>query len=189
MLKQIILNNRQIDYDSRLSSRTRRLRLTVYGDGRLALTRPRWLSERAAADFMRTKADWILARLDHFKKFPSPLVAGPGRRADYLAQREAARSFITQRLEYFNQFYNFQYQRISIRDQKTRWGSCSRRGNLSFNYRLLNLPPEIADYVIVHELCHLQELNHSPRFWRLVAKILPDYDDRRHKLRNKIDSL
>jgi hypothetical protein len=104
-------------------------------------------------------------------------------RLDYQKNKEMARHLIVSRLEYFNSFYNFSYGRVSIRDQKTRWGSCSRRGNLNFNYRLLNLSAELRDYVIVHELCHLQELNHGHGFWSLVQRIVPDHKKLRRELK------
>ena len=65
--------------------------------------------------------------------------------------------------------------RVTIREQKTRWGSCSRKGNLNFNWKLIRAPQEALDYVVVHELCHLYEFNHSPGFWRMVESVLPDY--------------
>jgi len=116
-------------------------------------------------------------RIKHSKK--------PLNKQDYLTRKEEARALIISRLEYFNQFYNFTYKRVSVRQQRTRWGSCSRQGNLNFNYRLLDLSPDISDYIIVHELCHLKEFNHSSRFWSLVAQIIPDYAARRAKLRQK----
>ncbi|MDP2944335.1 MAG: M48 family metallopeptidase, partial [bacterium] len=87
---------------------------------------------------------------------------------------------------HFNRFYNFKYRRISIRDQKTRWGSCSRTGNLNFSYRVLELTPAAADYIIIHELCHLREFNHCVRFWALVAKTVPDYVRLRRELRGRV---
>ena len=66
--------------------------------------------------------------------------------------------------------------RIAIRDQKSRWGSCSRKGNLNFNWKLIMAPPPALDYVVIHELCHLHEFNHSPRFWQLVAAQMPEYE-------------
>lgn len=102
---------------------------------------------------------------------------------NYLQYKNQARCLVRQRLDYFNQFYNYKYNRVSIKNQRSRWGSCSRLGNLNFNYRLAHLPTELADYIIVHELCHLKEMNHSARFWQLVAQTMPDYLERRRELR------
>ena len=82
---------------------------------------------------------------------------------------------MTNRINYFNAFYGFKIKRIAIKNQSTRWGSCSSLGNLNFNYKIIYLRPELADYLIVHELCHLGELNHSKRFWALVSKTMPKY--------------
>lgn len=89
-----------------------------------------------------------------------------------------ARAVIPEKVRYFARILGVSYGRITIRNQKTRWGSCSAKGNLNFNYLLLLMPEEILDYVVVHELCHRLELNHSPAFWRLVEKVLPDYRQR-----------
>jgi predicted metal-dependent hydrolase len=81
------------------------------------------------------------------------------------------------------------YGRITIRNQKTRWGSCSGKGNLNFNCLLMLAPPEVLDYVVVHELCHRREMNHSPRFWALVEQVLPDWRQRRQWLKTHGDAL
>lgn len=83
------------------------------------------------------------------------------------------------RVRHFGAFIGRSPKRITVRDQKTRWGSCSSRGNLNFNWRLITMPPEVLDYVVVHELCHMIEMNHSPAFWDLVRKYMPDYEKRR----------
>ena len=98
-------------------------------------------------------------------------------------QKEQAELFVESRINYFNKFYNFKINRISIKNQSTRWGSCSSKGNLNFNYKIIYLKPELADYLIVHELCHLGELNHSKRFWALVKKTVPDYAEVGRQLR------
>ncbi len=104
-------------------------------------------------------------------------------RAAYTKYKEAARALAKSRLAYYNQFYGFHINRVAIKNSRTRWGSCSRKGNLNFNYRLALLPQDMADYIIVHELCHLGEFNHSPKFWALVAKTLPNWKEIRKKFK------
>ncbi|MGA2418298.1 MAG: M48 family metallopeptidase [Candidatus Staskawiczbacteria bacterium] len=97
------------------------------------------------------------------------------RRRFTIKKREQARRFIENRINYFNGLYNFKINRIAIKNTTTRWGSCSSKKNLNFNYKIIYLRPALADYLIVHELCHLGEFNHSKRFWALVQKTIPDY--------------
>jgi len=104
---------------------------------------------------------------------------------NYLKYKDVSLSLAKSRLEYWNTFYNFKYNRVVIRNQKTRWGSCSKKGNLNFNYKIALLPPKTADYIIIHELCHIGEFNHSKNFWDLVAKTMPDYKEVRGSLRKK----
>ncbi len=104
----------------------------------------------------------------------------------YQINKNSARALIMARINYFAQAYGVTTKRIAIRNQKTRWGSCSKAGNLNFNYKLIFLSPDLIDYVIVHELCHLIEFNHSPKFWLQVAKAIPDYGNLRKKLQ-KVD--
>lgn len=98
-----------------------------------------------------------------------------GRRRHYEQHKETARALVHARIAFFNHAGAFPVRRIAIRNQKTRWGSCSKLGNLNFHYKLAFLPSAVADYVIVHELCHLHEFNHSVRFWTLVEAVLPNY--------------
>ncbi len=165
--------------------RSRHLRLAVHHDGRIVVTKPYLVSKASAEAFLLSKIGWVEAALERFKKMPAPL-ARPHDHEDYLKNKQAAHVFVLRRLEHFNQIYDFKYSKISIRDQKTRWGSCSKSGHLNFSYRLLELSPAAADYIIVHELCHLKEFNHSARFWALVAKTVPDYEERRKELRGRV---
>lgn len=106
--------------------------------------------------------------------------------ADYTPEKiERVRELVHNRLSYFAPLYDVVYKKVAIRDQKTRWGSCSARGNLNFNYRIVDLTLEQADYIIVHELCHLREMNHSDRFWGLVERQIPDWK----RLRNEIKAI
>ncbi len=109
----------------------------------------------------------------------------------YRAYKEQARTLVSLRLTHFNQFYNLKLNRVFIKNQKSRWGSCSSKGNLNFNYKIALLPPHLADYIIVHELCHLKEFNHSHAFWDLVAQTMPDWKKRRNELKtiSKLESV
>lgn len=98
-------------------------------------------------------------------------------------KREQARRLVENRLGYFNKFYNFKINRVAIKNTSSRWGSCSSLGNLNFNYKIIYLRPELADYLIVHELCHLGELNHSKKFWALVGQTTPNYVEINRELR------
>jgi len=101
----------------------------------------------------------------------------------YTTYKSIAKHQITKRVHEINSLYNHNINLISVRNQRTRWGSCSEHGNLNFSYRLIFLPPEICDYVIVHELCHLAELNHSTTFWALVETTIPNYKALKRRLR------
>jgi predicted metal-dependent hydrolase len=172
--KKIIIQGQEIAYSLRSYKSSRHLRLAISGNGSVTVTKPVFVTEKMVHDFLETKGDWILEQL--VKSANNPQSLSPAQElAEYQRYKIRAHNFVSDRLEYFNRFYGFKYGRVSVRRQKTRWGSCSRTGNLNFNYRLIFLEPAAADYIIVHELCHLGEFNHSPDFWRLVAKQIPDY--------------
>lgn len=101
----------------------------------------------------------------------------------YMKYRLEAAKLISDKLTPWSQKIGVSYNGVSVRNQATRWGSCSARGNLSFNYRILFLPEVLQDYVIVHELCHLRHHNHSANFWGMIAKFLPDSQQLRAELK------
>src|SRR3989339_441414 len=100
-----------------------------------------------------------------------------------IKKRELARRFVWQKINYFNRFYNFKISRVAIKNQSARWGSCSSKGNLNFNYKIIYLRPALANYLIVHELCHLGQFNHSKNFWALIKQTIPDYVEINKELR------
>lgn len=100
-----------------------------------------------------------------------------------MALREEARALVHARLAHFAPMYGVELRKVFIKNHKSRWGSCSTKGNLNFNYKIVLLPPDVADYIIVHELCHLREFNHSARFWTLVAEVVPNHLVVRRRLR------
>jgi len=150
----------------------------------VVVTLPYRAKEGIAKVFVEEKKDWLLRKLALHKERQSASGVSLGRK-DYLKHKEDARTLVHARVEHFNTIYKHSFKNISIRNQKTRWGSCSRKGNLNFNFRLLFLPENLRDYVIVHELCHLKELNHSPRFWGLVSHQFPNFKDMRKELHKR----
>ena len=181
METKIILNNQAIKCKIKKSRRAKRARLAVYCDASIVLTVPYYCSNKLVENFIQKNSKWLFAKINSFKKRKFSLIGGG--KNDYLENRARAFEIAKQRADYFNSFYNFQFNKISIRNQKTRWGSCSQKRNLNFNYRIIYLPQHIADYIIVHELCHLKEFNHSRKFWNLVSFKIPNYLEIRRELR------
>lgn len=163
---------------------SRHMRVLVHGDGRVVATAPYRATYGAMERFLFSREDWIKKALSKFASHKTILPGGGV--AHYKKHKGQAREFVLDRLEHFNQFYNFKYNRVSIRNQKSRWGSCSKKGNLNFNYKIIFLRPEQAGYIIAHELCHLRELNHSKKFWDLVSAAIPCYKEIRRKLRKLV---
>ena len=170
-------------------SRRRTLGLEVTADERVLARVPRRASDRAVRQFVEEKKDWILEKY-LLQKSRNERRQEAARDRDYekdpaleARYRELARMVIGQRVSWFAAKMGVTYGRISIRAQKTRWGSCSSRGNLNFNWKLILMPPEILDYVVVHELAHRKQMNHSKLFWAEVERILPDYERRRRWLK------
>ena len=97
--------------------------------------------------------------------------------------KKAAKKILTAKTDYYAQIMNLKYGRITITSAKTRFGSCSSKGNIAFSYRLMLYPEAAIDYVVVHELAHLREMNHSPAFYRVIASVLPDYKERKKLLK------
>lgn len=182
--KKTILYNREIEYTIRKSRRSRCLRVSVYCDASVVVTAPVFLGEHRIERFLYERGSWILEKLDHFLRIGEVVRLGGGKR-DYQKYREEAREFVNKKIQEVNKIYNFSFGRVSIKNHKRRWGSCSQKRNLNFNYKILFLPENLAEYIIAHELCHLQEFNHSRDFWKLVAIAAPDYRERVRELRKR----
>lgn len=172
-------------YTVRSNSRSRRMRLSVARDGSVTVSAPKHIALSVVEGFVARHAEWVLHKIEMFRRLPPrDPVARYGRR-EYLLNKEKARDLVLSRLAYFSPLLGVTYGRVAIRDQKTCWGSCSRTGNLNFNYKLLFLSPALRDYVIVHELAHRIELNHSRRFWEVVGGVFPEWHSLRRELREK----
>jgi predicted metal-dependent hydrolase len=156
--------------------RARRYILRVDADGRLRITIPRGGSRQAAEAFAARHDAWVQRQRARLVRTGTPA-------ADHSAVRVRAREELPPMLLDWAQRLGLRVQAVSVRDQRTRWGSCGRNGRICLNWRLLLMPGWVRDYVLVHELMHLQRLDHSPRFWALVAKAYPAYRDARAWLR------
>lgn len=185
MKYQLALATRTIEYTLKTSLRSRSVRLSVYGDGDVRVSAPKWLGQSTIEKFIIQKSDWIVRKIDHFAR-RGPMICLKSGAADYRTHRDRALVIAEKKVLQWNAFYRFDVHNITVRNQKSCWGSCSTKGNLSFNYKIVHLPENLVDYIVVHELCHLGQFNHSVRFWNLVAQTIPDYKERRKELKQYI---
>jgi len=156
------------------------LAIQITPAGEVVVRSPRRMSRRGIEAFVKEKEGWILAHLEKLQSRPAP-VPLPAEKLEDLVR--SALEWFPRRTAFFAPLVGVQYGRITIRNQKTRWGSCSTAGNLNFNCLLMLAPEEIRDYVVVHELCHRLEMNHSKAFWAHVERLLPDYAARKKWLK------
>lgn len=184
MQQEIILSNKKVSYTLRRNRRAKSVRLSVGAGGALTVTIPYGIALWRAEKFLQEKADWVMRSIEAMEKRRADSIFSHRSKREYYKLKERARALAKNKVEYFSSLYGIRPGAIAIRNQKTRWGSCSKRGNLNFNYKIALLPGHLADYIVVHELCHIVEFNHSKRFWQLVAKAIPDYKARRREIKN-----
>lgn len=182
MEKQITLQDKKVIYTLRKSKRARRMRLAVYCDGSVVVTTPHNLQETVADRFIREKTEWLFSKLAFFKQFEGKHMARYSH-DDYLQYKDKAHALVEVKARSLADSHGYSYNKLTIKNQKTCWGSCSRKANLNFNYKILFLPEPIQDYIVAHELCHLKEFNHSKRFWKLVGSVMPEYLEIRDQLK------
>lgn len=162
----------------------KRIKLSVHSDGRCVVSAPKYVPQYIIKQFVHSKSEWIQERLYHFAKTRKDKPT-PHTKEEIAELKKKALALVEKRLRHFNVSYGYEWKDIRIKNQKTRWGSCSKRGNLNFNYKIALLPPHMADYIIVHELCHLGAFDHSRTFWNLVGKTVPDYKAIRDALKKE----
>ena len=145
-------------------------------NGEIIARAPLRMKDKDIYNFIESKKSWIeknLAKIEEREKAISDV--GPFTEKEIKALAEKAKVIISQRVEYYAPMIGVTYNRITIRCQRTRWGSCSSKGNLNFNCLLALFPFEIIDSVVVHELCHRKHMNHSPQFYAEIEKVFPEY--------------
>ena len=163
--------------------RARRYVIRVRDDGSVRVTVPRWGSKRGALAFAKEEHAWIEKQRRRLRDDTAARREGEGESAGDAEARARAKRDLPARLLALAAEHGLDVHRISIRNQRWRWGSCSRSGHICLNWRLVRMPDFVRDYVMIHELMHLKRMDHSPRFWKLVAKACPDYPVARQWLR------
>ena len=182
--KSIKLLNQNTDYYLKVNKKSKNLKIAINSDGECIVTVPRYVPQFIINHFVESKSKWILDKIEHFRHLKGGVFKSRDEKhKEYLKYKSKALLIAKTRLEYFNQRYHYTWNQTSVKNQKTRWGSCSSKKNLNFNYKIALLPAKQVDYIIIHELCHLKEMNHSKNFWNLVAFSMPDYQEVRNDLR------
>lgn len=186
MKRTVRAGGRRIEY-TLIQSVRKNVLLQALPEGQTRVYAPKAMRLRDVDELVRQKAGEIAAmhaevdrRLDEDRRAhpvaDGSRIAVEGRLRTLRLHAGAPRAEIGERIAALHPAIGGEFGRVAVRDQRTRWGSCSSKHNLNFNWKLIMAPPEALDYVVVHELCHLHEFNHSPRFWARVGSVMPDYE-------------
>lgn len=155
-----------------IRSSRKTISLEIKPDGTLLVRAPQRLSKQAVERFLLSKDHWIREKLQKYEHRPA---LPPLTESELDNLKKQAKADLAARVARYAPLVGISYGRITVRAQKTRWGSCTRAGNLNFNCLLMLCPDQVRNYVVIHELCHRKEMNHSARFWAEVAKVCPGY--------------
>ncbi len=170
-----------ISYTLKRYKKSKSLKIKIRPDGEVVVTAPTRLPKSYIETFIQEQSGWITEKLNYLDSLPEPHIKT--QKGDYKKYKETARVIVHKHILNLNTHYGFAFKKVAIRDQKTRWGSCSSKKNLSFNYKIALIPEKFAQYIVAHELCHLKEMNHGPRFWKLVEETIPEYQKIQNELR------
>ncbi len=176
----MIKSEEMISYEV-IRSKRKTSAIQVKRDGGVVVRCPLWVTDRDIRRFVEEHQEWIVRN-------QKQVIERLEKRTVYTKEqvkelRQHARWMLAQKTWLWAQKMQVTYGKLTIRQQTSRWGSCSVKGNLNFNWKLVLVPQDLVDYVVVHELAHRREMNHSPRFWKIVEEQLPDYRERRRRLR------
>ena len=168
-----------------IRSNRRSIGLEVHRDGIILARIPSVVSDRELQNFIREHQAWIVRKYNALARAEDAGKSTGAKAYDQLTEQERQQicDKLAQRVRQYCRIMGVTVGRITIRNQKTRWGSCSSKGNVNLNYHLYYLPEELLDYVVIHELAHRRYMNHSAQFWAEVERYCPDYKMRREKLR------
>ena len=165
------------DADMKLIRSNRKsIAIEITSTGQVIVRAPRYMPEAEIQQFVESKSAWLEKHLEKHEKNKGVLQTEGKFTANEINRLiEIAKQVIPAKVAYYARLMGVTYGRITIRTQKTRWGSCTSEGNLNFNCLLMMAPPEVLDYIVIHELSHRVEMNHSAKFWAQVEKVLPEY--------------
>jgi len=165
-----------------LRSDRKSISIQISRSGEVLVRCPRWMHDEDIRCFVMKHENWVRRQLEKQQEAPQATVLSEEELEELT---KLAKSRIPERVEFYSQRMGVSYGRITIRHQHSKWGSCSSKGNLNFNCLLMLAPEDVLDYIVVHELCHLLEMNHSQQFWEAVERILPDYRNQEKWLKEK----
>lgn len=173
-----------------IKSKRKTISLQIKQDSSIELKAPLHTTNAQIQEFLNQKSEWIEKHLQAVLERKKRLSqVKPLNKEEIHELANQALEVIPKRVAYFASLVGVTYGRITIRNQKSRWGSCSTKGNLNFNCLLMLAPTDVLDYVVVHELCHRKEMNHSPKFWAEVRKVMPDYEKQKLWLKEHGDEI
>ena len=182
--KEIAYEDKKIDFILNKSKKAKNIKIEIKKTGNIFLIAPKLIPNFLAVQFLKTKIDWVLEKQREVLEKRENQKVPELSQKDFLQYKKESLEKIKERVEYFAEKGDFTYGKITIKNNKSNWGSCSSKGNLNFNYRLIFLDPEELDYIIIHELSHLKEMNHSKNFWTEVEKLCPKYKEIRKRIKN-----
>jgi len=169
---------RRHQYTLKRSARAKRLRIQIESNATVTVVAPHRLGVGAIERFVHEQRLWIARQVLKQKRQQKVCLEG-----SFEQHKARAKKFVRDRVKHFAALHGFEYGRISVKQTTSQWGSCSAEKNLSFSYKIYFLPPELADYVIIHELCHTRHMNHGKPFHGLMGQVLPAYRARRARLK------
>ncbi len=173
----------QLEHVEVIQSNRKTMSIQIKKTGQVIVRAPYWMKDADIHRVVKDREEWIKKHLKIVEEEKKHQMCISEEEVQELVRK--AKRILPQKVSYYAEKIGVTYGRITIRHQKTRWGSCSSKGNLNFNCVLMMAPEEVQDYIVVHELCHRKEMNHSKKFWDEVEKILPEYRKQEQWLKTK----
>ena len=180
---QVVIGDQKIDYIFKRLRRSRSLRISVKKGGQVTVSAPFFVLAKQAEKFLIQNGNWLLEKLK-FQKEKAANSIFPFGHKDFVINKSKALHLVRDKITKLNAVYGYKHGKVTIKNMSSRWGSCSKSGNLNFNYKMVYLSDEQVEYVVAHELSHLKEMNHGRNFWKLVALTVPHWQTIRKQIKS-----